>query len=263
MQDLGYVFSVKRAVEKIIPYLEDTGRSAHKAIYFNGWDGLAASAVLQAIAEHPPPSLRNKFDRIIHVDCSRWKSRRALQRVIADELKLPHSVMVAFDREDDEDDYSAVDEDSRAEIAEVGRVILGSLLQHRCLIVFHNGSTDMVDLVDFGIPPLFYGSKILWTFTGILRLYPETKEKVDSSHLCIYRNIGWSFDGDTAQLILEEATEVIKHMQHKQSITPEIAAKCITYILWLHEMGGSCNRTDQIIRAQVRKRAPKRSNFQT
>jgi hypothetical protein len=157
MQKLGGVYSVKEAVEKIIPYLEDTGRSAHKPIYFDGWDGLAASAVLRAIAEDPPPSLRNKFDRIIHIDCSRWKSRRALQRLIADELKLPQSVMVAFDREDDEDDYSGVDEGSRDEIGEVGRVIAGSLSQHRCLVVFHNGSADMVDLVDFGIPPLFYG----------------------------------------------------------------------------------------------------------
>uniref|UniRef100_J3LVP2 Uncharacterized protein n=1 Tax=Oryza brachyantha TaxID=4533 RepID=J3LVP2_ORYBR len=44
---------------------------AHKAIYFEGWAGVGASAVLRAIAENPGPSLRNKFDRIIHVDCSR------------------------------------------------------------------------------------------------------------------------------------------------------------------------------------------------
>ncbi|KXG25824.1 hypothetical protein SORBI_3006G017400 [Sorghum bicolor] len=239
MQNLG-VYGIKEAVQAIIPYLEDTGRSAPKTIYFDGWDGLAASAVLTAIAEDPPPSLTKKFDRIIHIDCSRWKSRRALQKIIADKLKLPQSVMVTFDREDDEDDFSGVDEDSRAEIEDIGRTILGSLSQYRFLVIFHNGSTDMVDLADFGIPqPLFGITKIMWTFTGILHLHPETKEKVDNSHLCIYRNINWSFDGDTAQLILEEATEVIKHMQHKQSITPQITAKCITYILWLHEMGGS------------------------
>ncbi|EES11803.1 hypothetical protein SORBI_3006G017200 [Sorghum bicolor] len=240
LDPLGSLYSIKEAVQAIVRYLEDTGSSAPKTIYFDGWDGLAASAVLTAIAEDPSQSLSNKFDKIMHIDCTRWKSRRALQRAIADELKLPQSVMVAFDREDDEDDFSGVDEDSRAEIEEVGRLILGSLLQHRYLIVFHNGNTDMVDLVDFGIPqPLFNGSKILWTFTGRLRVNQEIKEKVDNSHLCIYRNIGWSFSSGTAQLILEEATEVIKHMQHKQSITPQITAKCITYILWLHEMGGS------------------------
>ena len=211
MQVLEEVYRVEDAVQRIIPYLEDSRRSAHKAIYFDGFDGLAASAVLRAIAEHPPPSLMNKFDKIIHIDCSRWKSRRTLQRVIADELKLPHSVMAAFGTEDDEDDYSGVDEGSRAEIGEVGKVILRSLLQYRCLVVFHNGSTDMVDLVDFGIPPLYYGSKMLWTFTGRLRVNPEIKEKVGSSHLNIYRNIFWSFhppNNDTAQLILEEAIEV-------------------------------------------------------
>ena len=117
---LNGVFNVKRAVEKIIPYLEDTGRTAHKAIYFDGRDGLAASAVLTAIAEDPPPSLKEKFTKILHIDCSRWKSRRALQRAIADELELPQRVMAAFDREDEEDDFSIVDEGSRAEIGEVG-----------------------------------------------------------------------------------------------------------------------------------------------
>ena len=72
--------SVQRGVHELIPYLEGT---AHKAVYFEGWNGLGASAVLRAIAEHPPPSLWEKFDKIIHIDCTRWKSRRALQRAIS------------------------------------------------------------------------------------------------------------------------------------------------------------------------------------
>jgi hypothetical protein len=65
---------------------------------------------------------------------------------------------------------------------------------------------------------------VLWTFIGRLRLNPEIKEKVDSSHLYIYQTIWWSllkkmtiwwsFDGDTAQLILDEATEIVKYIQH-------------------------------------------------
>lgn len=59
----------------MIAYLEDTSSTAHNAIYFDGWlNGLAASAVLRTIAE-APPSLRDIFDKIVRLDCSRWKSR--------------------------------------------------------------------------------------------------------------------------------------------------------------------------------------------
>ncbi|EMS52445.1 hypothetical protein TRIUR3_28184 [Triticum urartu] len=81
--------TVEEAVQLIIPFLEDTSSRAHKNIYFDGWRGLAASAVLRAIVKDPPPSLLKKFDKIIHLDCSSWKSRRELQRAIAQELKLP------------------------------------------------------------------------------------------------------------------------------------------------------------------------------
>ncbi|WVZ83879.1 hypothetical protein U9M48_030975 [Paspalum notatum var. saurae] len=75
-----------------------------------------------------------KFDRIIHVDCSRWKSRRALQRAIADELKLPRAVMAAFDRQDGDDDFSKVDESSRAEIEDVTREIYQTVRDLSCLL---------------------------------------------------------------------------------------------------------------------------------
>nr|CAB3483943.1 unnamed protein product [Digitaria exilis] len=106
-------YTVEQAVEGIIPWLEGTGRTAYKAIYFDGWDGLAASSVLRSIAEDPPPSVKKKFDKILRIDCSRWKSPRALQRAIAHELKLPQSIMAAFDREDEDDDFSGVEEDIR------------------------------------------------------------------------------------------------------------------------------------------------------
>jgi hypothetical protein len=95
------------AVQQIVPYLEDTSNDAPQVIYFEGWLGLGASAVLKAIAKQPPPSLREKFDKIIHIDCSLWESRRALQKVIVDELKLKLTQQVAadFERQDDEDDF--------------------------------------------------------------------------------------------------------------------------------------------------------------
>ncbi|CAL5018314.1 unnamed protein product [Urochloa decumbens] len=240
---LHHVYSINQAIQQIIPYLDDTGSTAHKAVYFDGWDGLAASAVLRAIAENPPPPLKKKFDKILHIDCSRWKSRRALQRAIADKLELPQSVMAAFDREDEEDDFSGVDEDSRAEIPDVTRQTYQTISDLSCLVIFHNGSDNTIDIADFGFPRHDWFSdrtnKLLWTFRGKLRLNPEIKEKVDSSHMYIYKPISWRFDGDTAQLILDEATEIVKYIQHKQSISPEIAAKCIFYLLWLNKKGGS------------------------
>ena len=140
--------TVEQAVRLIIPYLEDTSNTAHKAIYFDGWQGLGASAVLRAIAKDPPSSLLKKFNKIVHVDCSRWKSRRSLQRTIAQELNLPQQIIDIFDRQDEEDDFRGVDEGSRAEIRFVGGEILKVLIGHRCLVVFQNGSNDMVNFSD-------------------------------------------------------------------------------------------------------------------
>jgi hypothetical protein len=55
---------------------------------------------------------------IIHVDYSRWKNRRQLQRTIAHKLNLPQQVMSIFERQeqDEDDDFGGVDEGSRAEI---------------------------------------------------------------------------------------------------------------------------------------------------
>ncbi|CAN6234343.1 unnamed protein product [Urochloa humidicola] len=182
-----YVYNVDQAIQKIIPYLDDTGSTAHKAIYFDGWDGLAASAVLRAIAEDPPPSLKKKFDKILHVDCSRWKSQRTLQRAIADELKLPQSVMTALDKQDEEDDFMGVEEGFRGAVIAVGRQIYKFLTDLSCLVILHNGSDNMIDLANCGIPSnewfLPGEHKVLWTFRGRLRLNPEIEEKVDSSNL--------------------------------------------------------------------------------
>nr|CAB3489221.1 unnamed protein product [Digitaria exilis] len=78
---------IEEAVLFITRYLED---SNSPAIFFGGWPGgLGASALLKSIARHPPQYLVEKFSKIIHIDCSKWKSRRALQRAIVDELELP------------------------------------------------------------------------------------------------------------------------------------------------------------------------------
>jgi hypothetical protein len=118
-------------VQGIIQYLEDTNIE-RKALYFSGWDGLGASAVLRAIAEESPPSLRERFNKILHIDCSRWKNRRVLQRTIAEQLDLPPEVMSAFASQDEEEDFSGVDEGSRGEIAYVTRETFQTMRRLSC-----------------------------------------------------------------------------------------------------------------------------------
>lgn len=65
--------NVEKAVQDLITLLQ---RTAYGAVYYNGWHGLASSIVLRAMVENPPPSLMKNFDKIIHIDCSRWKSKR-------------------------------------------------------------------------------------------------------------------------------------------------------------------------------------------
>uniref|UniRef100_A0A452XBG3 Uncharacterized protein n=1 Tax=Aegilops tauschii subsp. strangulata TaxID=200361 RepID=A0A452XBG3_AEGTS len=225
--------TIEEAVQTIIPYLEDTSSTAHKAIYFDGWKGLAASAVLRAIAKDPPPSLLNKFDKIVHVDCSRWKSRRALQRTIAQELKLPQRVMDMFDRQDEEDDFQGADEGSRAEIQDVGAEIYQVVQQEKQLLVFHNGSGNTIDLNDFGIPLSVWGSRVLWTFRGRLRLSPGVSKKVDDSHLFLHRDwspyLGWNY------LLQIEAAEIAGYKDK----LGEVSEECCLYLLSLNSQGGN------------------------
>jgi hypothetical protein len=178
--------TVNQAVEALIPYLEDT-REPHQVIYFDGWRGFGATAVLKYIAKDPPWPLRNRYDWIIHIDCSRWKSRRALQRTIAEKLKLGQDVMDIFDRQDEEDDFSGVDEGSRIEIGDAGRKIHEALHGNSYLVVFHNGSNNMVNLNDFGLPQQTDRwsntiGKVLWTFRGRLRGIPGMKQATDREH---------------------------------------------------------------------------------
>ncbi|CAD6342530.1 unnamed protein product [Miscanthus lutarioriparius] len=225
---------VKTAVQQISPYLEDTSNDAPQFIYFDGWLGLGASAVLRAIAEQPPRSLREKFDRIIHIDCWMWKSRRALQRVIADELKLTQQV-VAIDAQDEEDDFSGVDHGSRAVVRDITGVIGRYLVQYRCLVIFHNGSEDVVDLTDFGIPALkFLGTKVLWTFRGRLRLNNRIYNKVEASHLFLHADHYMNWNANLA----EEAREISLYTYKLGlGVTPKIATECCLYLLSLNNQG--------------------------
>ncbi|KAI4978440.1 hypothetical protein ZWY2020_015193, partial [Hordeum vulgare] len=221
---------VEAAIQSLCLALEDT---EHGAIYYNGWHGLAASAVLRAIVEDPPSSLMKNFDKIIHIDCSRWKSRRAVQREIAEQLKLPERVMAIFDKQDEKDDLEGLDEESRDEIQHVVTVIHRSLQDHRCLVVFQNGSCNTVDLHDVGIPQGAFGTRILWTFRGRFLLNSGIAKKVDNTKLHIYDQASHS----SGKLFLQAEAREIARSIGNLVITPEIAAECCMYRLSLLSLG--------------------------
>ncbi|KQJ94995.1 uncharacterized protein LOC104583537 isoform X2 [Brachypodium distachyon] len=219
--------------EIVLKYLRNTDRRYDRGreniIYFDGWNGLGASAVLAAIAE----SVRTdgpKFDIVIHVDCSVWESRREMQRKIAEELKLDRSVMVLFDKQDEEDDFSGLDKGSRAEIDDVAELIFQAAEDRRCLIIFHNGSDNEIDLSTSGVPVFDSKNKVLWTFRGRFRLDPTITEKVQSADIflsaCPTANI-W-FHNDLSAVVHEEAAQV------SHDISPTVITDCWLYLSLLH-----------------------------
>jgi hypothetical protein len=46
--------------------------------------------------------------RSFHIDCSKWESRRSLQRAVAEQLELPDEVMKMFGSQDEVDDFRGV-----------------------------------------------------------------------------------------------------------------------------------------------------------
>ncbi|TVU41773.1 hypothetical protein EJB05_15321, partial [Eragrostis curvula] len=275
MQDF-YANTIDEAAEKILILLKEDANAAssiggwNNVLYFDGWEGLGASAVLGAIArrltaekEEPPAAAASassstaqlvEFEQIIHIDCSKWESRRALQRAVAEQLKLPAAakVMEVFDTQDQEDDFRGVAVGSRAELQQVVREMYQHIqkLNHRILVIFHNGSGEEIDLARCcGISPSGYStSKVLWTFQGRFRLKPRAK--VDSAlksttttdafllarpHKLLPHEI-WPY------LVREEANELVAAQQYKlntivpRSIVidqPALVEECLLYMLEL------------------------------
>ncbi|TVU41920.1 hypothetical protein EJB05_15479, partial [Eragrostis curvula] len=195
--------TIDAAAEQILILLKedpDTARSfssRNNVFYFDGWDRLGASAVLLAIARRLTAKLKKEpasagssvsagleFEQVIHIDCSKRESRRALQKAVAEQLELPaKEVMEMFDKQDEEDDFRGVAQDSRTEVEHVTRVMYQHIqkLNRRLLVIFHNGSSEEIDLASLcGFPLSGYSTnKMLWTFQGRFRLKPRSK--VDSA----------------------------------------------------------------------------------
>ena len=161
---------VAGAIEEIFNLIQrNLSNDTSSTIYFDGWAGFGAAAVLRSIAqealpsmEDPPPELC--FGRIIYIDCSRWTSKRAMQKRIAEELRLDHKTMSMFDELDEEDDFNGVDHGSRDRVRSVALVIDRTLREGRFMMIFINGSGDEVLLGRLGIPESS-DCVILWTFS--------------------------------------------------------------------------------------------------
>ncbi|TVU43720.1 hypothetical protein EJB05_10208 [Eragrostis curvula] len=222
-------------------------------MYFDGLGSLGTAAILRSIAHElrsmkdPPPELC--FGRIIYIDCSTWKSKRVMQRRIAEGLNLDHKTMDMFDKEDEEDDFSGVDPASRDEIRDVAAVIARILRICRSMIIFLNGSDEDVVLSRFGVPE-YNDNIIIWTFRrrfpakGLRSQYPDnTKEiasKLRHTKVFIY---GFSWDGtelrqptrsELSEMVREEAASVLARHPCMQEDDLDLVIDCYLYVLFLH-----------------------------
>ncbi|KAM3372975.1 hypothetical protein ACQJBY_019745 [Aegilops geniculata] len=227
--------NIDAAAGEIIGALDDTSKG--NVIYFKGWEGFGASAVLNLVAQRLKSSTRlNKFDKVIHVDCSVWKSMRALQKAVAEELELPQSAMAIFDRCEEDDDFSGIDEGSRGVIADIRMEIFRKLYNSRFVVVFHNGSSRYVDLYECGVPVIsLLGNKVLWTWHGRfrigIRLQDGEKEKMKSeTDIRLYASPECE-DEEFRDLLHEEALEVAKcaGIIQPDDMSHKIVMECLIY----------------------------------
>ncbi|XP_066342700.1 uncharacterized protein [Miscanthus floridulus] len=250
--------NVDAAATEILRQVENNRNS--NVFYFVGWQGWGASATLK-VAVQRLKSPGSKFDKVIHLDCSVWKSRRALQKAIADELELPQSVMSILSRHDKEDDFNGVEESNRKEVREIYRHIYRRLADiNRLAVVFHNGSGSYIDLNEFGIPlnSNFEGNMLLWTVQG--RFRPSVTPDIHSINelnpggVHLYGRLSYTYppyryDDDYIDdgldidrngsllwgFVHEEAKEVA---QYTGAIDHMVVEACILYMWKLQGMGG-------------------------
>ncbi|KAF0894113.1 hypothetical protein E2562_034681 [Oryza meyeriana var. granulata] len=249
--------SIDEAADKVINLLEDTSKG--NVMYFHGWAGLGASSVLRAVAKRLKPSSsssssravaaadggRSRWEKIIHVDCSVWQSKRAMQKAIAQELELPWSVTAMFDQHDEDDDFSGVDQSARGAIPDVNRAIYSILANLTFLVVFHNGSGSYIDLLECGVPVITgtMGKMLLWTSRSRFRIFfirEDDEDKKDWEKLVGLSDVAINaysahILGILAMLLHEEAEEAARYSGVPQSagMSTELVKKCIAYQLML------------------------------
>uniref|UniRef100_A0A0D9W2E9 Disease resistance protein At4g27190-like leucine-rich repeats domain-containing protein n=1 Tax=Leersia perrieri TaxID=77586 RepID=A0A0D9W2E9_9ORYZ len=240
-------WDIAEATNQILEYVQ--GRPEKKVIYFHGWDGFGASPVLRSIAQvlrsqkmDGPKELH--FDRIIYIDCSSWKSRREMQRAIADELKLDYPTMAMFSRQDEEDDLNGLHHGSRDVIPSVATEIDRTLRDCRFMMIFLNGSDDEIDVTRFGIPQMteFRDNRMIWTFKRRLMTIHSRRSEIAKK----LRNTDLFFsaalihgeyqinDSDFHALVHGEASSIVDRYRGKVDIDPTMVTDCCLLELSLH-----------------------------
>uniref|UniRef100_A0ACD5TYT2 Uncharacterized protein n=1 Tax=Avena sativa TaxID=4498 RepID=A0ACD5TYT2_AVESA len=230
--------TVNDAVYAILRKLESNHKARERnVIYFGGWDGLGASAVLRAI----PQVLASKeyeerlrpwaveFERVIHIDFSHWESTRAVQRAIAEQLELPSSVMKMIDKQDEEEDFNGVDKSSRSAIPDVAVAIHKRIQGNTFLLVLHNGSSEEINTDNLGLSLNWYmANGVVWTFHSGFRLRPKDFHVRDTTAVVLYAE---SFKRDPLELRSYLLHEDVKDVACKHGISPETLIECLSYML--------------------------------
>ncbi|TVU00410.1 hypothetical protein EJB05_54178, partial [Eragrostis curvula] len=216
-----------------------------KVFYFNGWDAFGAAPVLRSIAQElrsikatkkkTPPELC--FDRIIYIDCSAWKSRREMQKKIAEELELDLETMAMFDKQDEEDDFNGVDHGSRDVLRSVSTVIDQTLGYRKLIVIFLNGGEDEVDITRFGINPEYRDHTVIWNFNRqyltICVDFGKIKDKLRYTDLFVLLRqsaleLTWS---EFCAVLREEATNIVA--RHTCMLDINVVTECCLYELFM------------------------------
>ncbi|KAF0928209.1 hypothetical protein E2562_038297 [Oryza meyeriana var. granulata] len=245
------------AAENIIDKLKKTDVS--HLIYFDGWEGMGASAVLRTVAKRLTSDKimdsELKFEKIIHIDCSTWKSRRNMQRKIAKELEIIQAEAL-IDVQDEVDDFNGINESSRDVIDDVGIAVNDILMSRRFLVVFHNGSDNemnMTDVAKFGFPLYqpYRGNKMLWTFRGRFRLSTKIQDKVQDTDVFLSAKFqDKEYGKNWWHILCEEAAEVASNTcSGVAKLHPTTIANCWLYISKLNCVGRDITDFDWTVHA--------------
>ncbi|KAL6658762.1 hypothetical protein ACP70R_002802 [Stipagrostis hirtigluma subsp. patula] len=219
-------------------------------IYFDGWCGFGASAVLRSIVlqSMKAPHSELCFTRAIYIDCSAWKSKRVMQRRIAEELKFDSKTMAMFEKKDEEDDFSGVDYGSRDVIRVVSAMIARTLMESKYMMVFLIGSDDEVTLNDFGVTE-WHDCTVIWTFRrrSVAVHNPIynallARKLFRSTVLFTYSWISNLSHSQLNALFHEEAATVVARNPCMRHDDKTMVIDCLRYGLFLHQSFHSTTR---------------------
>ncbi|CAL5009452.1 unnamed protein product [Urochloa decumbens] len=135
-----------------------------------------------------------------------------MQRKIAQELRLGPEIMAMFDEQDEEDDFIGVILGSRGPIRSAAAVIDQTLRESRFIMIFLNGSYDVIPLTGtLGIPE-YNDSIIIWTYSKRSVSYrSRTPELYTHTDVCLasYHDAMQLSSSEFMALLREEAGSIV------------------------------------------------------